>query len=112
MLHKIAPILPAYSISQTNLFFRNTMTFLTQNYGNYLVVKKGEIEIHYYQWPGPGNFVPVSCYLFDTNIEDLYARFSSMDLMKPAGNLKDNSWGKKEFYILDNNENILRFGGM
>lgn len=112
MLHKIAPILPAHSITQTHLFYKNTMAFITHNYGNYLVVKKDEIEIHYYQWQGPGKLVPVSCYLFDTNIEDLFAKFSSMDLIKPAGNIKDNSWGRKEFFIYDNNENVLRFGGM
>ena len=112
MLQKIAPILPAYSITETDLFFRNKLKFLTSNYGNYLVVKKDQIEIHYFEWPGNGKFVASSCYIFANNIEDLFAKFSSMDVINPKGNLKDNSWGKKEFHILDNNGNVLRFGGI
>ena len=112
MLQKIAPILPAHSISETNLFYTNKMKFLTHNYGNYLVAKKDQVEIHYVEWTGKEKFVPSSCYIFENNIEDLFARFSSMDVMNPKGNLKDNVWGKKEFYIVDNNGNILRFGGM
>ena len=111
MLQKIAPILPAYNISETNLFYRNSLNFLTFNYGNYLIVRKDHIEIHYVQWAGNGNFVPSSCYIFDDNIEDLFTKFSSMDMVNPKGNLKDNNWGKKEFQMVDNNGNVMRFGG-
>lgn len=110
MLQKIAPVLPALDISATNVFFRNRLKFSTINYGNYLVVKKDKIEFHYYQWQGEGKFVPASCYIFDDNIEDLFAKFSSMDIMNPKGNLRNNAWGKKEFQILDNNGNVLKFG--
>ena len=112
MLQKIAPILPAYSITETDLFFRNKLKFLTHNYGNYLVVKKDQVEIHYSLWAGNGKFTTSSCYIFENNIEDLFAKLSSMDVINPKGDLKDNSWGRKEFYLLDNNGNILRFGGM
>ena len=110
MLQKIAPILNAYNLSETNLFYKNKLKFLTWHYGNYLVVKKDLIEIHYITWAGKDKFVPSSCYLYADNIEDLYAKFSSMDVISPKGNFKDNPWGKKEFQILDNNENVLRFG--
>ena len=112
MLQKIAPILPAYSITETELFYRNRLKCLTRNYGNYLVIKKDHIEIHYYEWAGSGKFTPASCYIFESNIQDLFAKLSSMDVVTPKGNLKDNAWGKKEFYVLDNNGNFLRFGEM
>lgn len=111
MLQKIAPILPAYDIQETNLFYKNKLKFLTINYGNYLLVKKDRIEIHYVEWSGIGKFVPVSCYIYDDNIEDLYAKFSGLDLINPKGNLKQNVFGKNEFQLLDNNGNVLRFGG-
>lgn len=82
------------------------------NFGNYLVVKKDKAEIHYYLWPGTGPVNTASCYLFANNIEDLFAKFSSMDVMHPKGDLKDNAFGKKEFFIIDNNGNKLIFGSI
>ncbi|CAN5883078.1 VOC family protein [soil metagenome] len=112
MLQKIAPVLPAYNIADTNLFYRNKLKFLTHNYGNYLIVRKDEVEIHFFEWTGIGKFVPASCYIIDNNVEDLFSKFSSMDLMNPKGNMKKNSLGKNEFQLVDNNGNVLRFGGI
>ncbi|MEO6489732.1 MAG: hypothetical protein ABIO04_07330 [Ferruginibacter sp.] len=109
MLLKIAPILPALNISDTNLFYRNKLKFGTHNYGNYLLVFKDQLEIHFYEWADPLNFLPSSCYIFDDNIPDLYARFSSMDIIYPKGILRTNSWGKQEFQVVDNNGNTLKF---
>lgn len=109
MLQKIAPIFQAINLSETNLFYRNKLKFITHYYGNYLVVKKEAIEIHFVTCKDPGKFIASACCLFDNNIEDLYAKCCSMDMIKPAGNLKNNSIGKKEFCINDNNGNELRF---
>jgi len=109
MLQKIAPILPAINISETNLFYKNKLKFTTQYYGSYLIVRKDNIEIHFFEWKDPLDFIASACYLFDNNIEDLYAKFCSLDMMMPAGNLKTNFRGKKEFCIVDNNGNELRF---
>jgi hypothetical protein len=109
MLQKIAPILPAIDLSKTNLFYRNELKFITHHYGNYLVVKKDNIEIHFEAIRNPRDFIASSCCLFDDNIKDLYATFCSMDMIIPMGELKDNSRGKKEFCIVDNNGNELRF---
>ena len=109
MLQKIAPILPAIDLSETNLFYKNKLKFLTYFYGNYLVVKKEDIEIHFVEWKDPRNFVASGCCIFDNNIEDLYAKCCSMDMIGPDGNLKNNSRGKKEFCMVDNNGNQLKF---
>lgn len=109
MLQKAAPVLPAIDLSETNLFYRNKLKFLTHHYGNYLIVKKDNIEIHFASIRDPKKFIASSCCLFDDNIEDLYSKFSSMDLIGPLGELKDNARGKKEFCIVDNNGNELKF---
>ena len=109
MLQKIAPILPAVNLPETNLFYRNRLKFITNYLGNYLIVKKENIEIHFVECTDPSNFIASACCIFDNNIEDLFARFCSMDMIGPNGNLKDNPRGKKEFYIVDNNGNELRF---
>lgn len=109
MLQKIAPILPAINLSETNSFYKDKLKFLTHYFGNYLIVKKDEIEIHFVEHKDPKNFIASTCYIFDNNIEDLFSKFCSMDVIGPAGNLKNNSRGKIEFCIVDNNGNELRF---
>ncbi len=110
MLQKIAPVLPAFDISETSTFFRNKLKFNTINYGNYLVVRKDRIEFHYYLWQGKETFTTSCCFIYDDNIEDLYAAFSSLGIIQPASNKWNNSWGKREFQVKDNNGNVLRFG--
>ena len=112
MLLKIAPILRCISLQDTNAWYRNRLNFSTRYYGNYLVAVKDEIEIHFEEWPDQMSFVPTSCYLYDNNINDLYARFTSLDAVFPKGILKTNMWGKKEFQVMDNNNNILKFSGL
>ena len=112
MLQKVAPILPAVNIQETNLFFKNKLKFSTRDYGNYLVVTKDMIEFHYYLWNGKGPFVPSSCYLFDNNVEDLFLKLSAIEVLLPKTELKKNIWGKHEFQLVDNNGNLLRFSGL
>ena len=110
MLQKIAPVLPASDISATEKFFRDKLKFKTFNYGNYLLVKKDNIEIHYYLWQGKDRFTASCCFIYVDIIEDLYTKFSSIDVINPSTNLWKNSWGKREFQITDNNGNVMRFG--
>ena len=109
MLQKIAPILTAINLAETNLFYKNKLKFLTHYYGNYLVVVKDDIEIHFTEAADKKNFTAGTCCLFDNNVEDLFSKFCSMDMIRPAGNLKNNLIGKKEFVVIDNNGNELRF---
>ena len=110
MLQKIAPVLPASDISATEKFFRDKMKFKTINFGNYLLVKKDNIEIHYYLWKGKEKFTASCCFIYADNIEDMYAKFSSIDVINPSSNPWLNSWGKREFQVTDNNGNVIRFG--
>lgn len=112
MLLKIAPILPALNIQETSLFFRTKLHFNTRDYGNYLVVKKDLVELHYFLWDEKNAFIPSSCCLFDDNVEDLYAKLSSLEILKPKADIKKNIWGKHEFQVMDNNGNLLKFSGI
>ena len=44
------------------------------------------------------------------NIEDLYGCFSGKEIINPDRRLEDKPWGTREFSIIDNNGNIIRFG--
>ena len=110
MLQKIAPVLPAFDIAATEKFFRDKMKFKTIHYGNYLLVKKDNIEIHYYLWQGKERFTAGCCFIYVDIIEDLYTKFSSIDVINASTNPWINSWGKREFQVTDNNGNVIRFG--
>ena len=110
MFQKIAPILSAYNLNETNIFYKNKLKFNTQYFGNYLVVRKDQIEIHFIECAYKENFVAGSCYIYDNNVEDLYAKFCSLEIIDILGEYKDNARGKKEFSIIDNNGNRLVFG--
>lgn len=112
MIKEIVPLLPALILKETEIFYRNKLRFSTTNFGHYLVVKTGPVAFHFYLWDDPLNFVPGSCIIFDDNVEDLYTRFSSYDVVYPRGIIKQNIWGKNEFQVKDNNGNIIRFSGI
>ncbi len=44
------------------------------------------------------------------NVEDLYASFTIKELIETERQLQDKPWGTREFSVVDNNRNIIRFG--
>ncbi|MBS1929316.1 MAG: hypothetical protein IT254_12325 [Chitinophagaceae bacterium] len=112
MIKKIVPLLPALSLKDTEIFYRNKLRYQTTNFGHYLVVQKESVEFHFFLWDDPLNFIPGSLLIFEDNVEDLYTRFSTYDVVYPRGVIKKNIWGKNEFQVKDNNGNIIRFSGI
>ncbi len=110
MFHSIAPILPARNIQATSLFYRDKLSFEIAYFGNYLVVSREGIEIFFYEPKDKRSIEPLSCFIFVTNIEDLYAKFSSMEMIKPDGKLMERPGKLWEFSIADLNGHVIRFG--
>ena len=108
MFHKISPILPTINIQTTGLFYKEKLDFDISYFGNYLVVSKETIELFFYE--DKDIFFPLSCFIFVSNVEDMYSKFSSMGLISLDGKLKIKPGNLKEFEILDNNGHRLRFG--
>lgn len=109
MFQSTAPILPALNIQNTNLFYKHKLNFDTMYSGNYLVVRKGKIELYFYE-VRESIFKPASCYIFVSNIEDVYAQFSATGLVDPKGKLAEKPGTIREFFITDNNGNTLYIG--
>lgn len=108
MFHKISPILPTLNIQTTALFYKEKLSFDIAYFGNYLVVSKENIELFFYE--EKDIFSPSSCFIFVSNVEDMYAVFSSMGMIGLDGKLKVKPGNLKEFGIVDNNGHQLRFG--
>lgn len=110
MFHHIAPILPAKNIQATNLFYRDKLNFDISYFGNYLVVSREGIELFFYEPKDKRNFEPLSFFIFVSNIEDLYSKFSSLEMVKPDGKLVERPGKLWDFSITDVNGHIIRFG--
>ena len=110
MLRKAIPVLPATNITETINFFESRLGFVGMNYGNYGILKYKNAEIHLQLSPvKPGN-TNTGCLVLVENIEDLYTRFCAKGLVGLKGKLEKKPWGIKEFIIVDNNNNHIRFG--
>ncbi|MEO8771367.1 MAG: hypothetical protein ABI402_14830 [Ferruginibacter sp.] len=110
MFHTISPILPTLNIQTTNLFYKDKLNFDISYFGNYLVVSKENIQLFFYEHKDKTTFRSLACFIFVSNIEDLYAKYSSMGMVEPSGQLQIKPGNLKEFGIVDNSGHQLRFG--
>ena len=110
MFHTISPILPTLNIQTTGLFYKDKLNFKITYFGNYLVVTKDGIQLFFYEHKNKLTFQSLACFIFVDNIEDLYAKYSSMGMVEPNGQLQIKPGNLKEFGIIDNSGHQLRFG--
>lgn len=109
-LLKAIPVLPALSMRDTIDFYESKLGFKGSNFGNYAILKLNLVEIHFCLITDKNKLHPANCYIYTDDIEDLYTRMAEKDLLYPRGAISDMRFGKKEFSIKDNNDNIIRFG--
>lgn len=110
MLLKAIPLLPALNINKTIDFYEYKLGFTCFNYGNYLVLQYKNVELHFYFTKDEKLCKNNSCYILVDNIEDLYGTFSAKEIIEPQRKLQDMTWGTREFSVVDNNGNVIRFG--
>ena len=109
MLHKAIPLLPSNNLRATIDFYETRLGFTGTNRGNYAVLKSGSAEIHFFLVTDQNIMQPAACIICTDNLEDLYINFSRKDMVYPAGKMEAITFGKKEFLILDNNGNTIKF---
>jgi len=113
MLTDINPKLPMRDKNVTREFYINKLGFKEiGNYEGYLMVRKDEIEIHFFEFKELNpkeNYGQV--YLRTNSIESLYkSLLATKTEIHPNGTLEAKAWGQKEFAILDPDSNLLTFG--
>lgn len=113
MLFQICPKLPMRSLVETKNFYVKKLGFnVLGDFGNYLLVKKDDIEIHFFEYVGldtQTNYGQV--YIRVKNIEAFYNELLENSIViHPNSALKIQPWGQKEFSLLDPNNNLLTFG--
>ncbi|MEI2271395.1 VOC family protein [Sphingobacterium sp. ML3W] len=114
-LTAIHPKLPMRDKVITSDFYIGHLGFIlcgTEDYEGYLMVKKDQIEIHFFEFkdlPPEENYGMV--YIRTDAIEQLYQSFLEKNIaIHPNGKLETKPWGQREFSILDPDNNLLTFG--
>ena len=108
---KSDPVLAALDVERLVQFYENKLGFhRTWCDANYGIVKRDEIAIHFWHCNDPIHPQNTSCYLWVTNIDQLYEAFQAAGVIHPNGPLEDKPWGVREFSALDLDGNLLRIG--
>ena len=113
MLTAINPKLPMRNKNATKAFYIELLGFTEiGDYGNYLLVQKDQIEIHFFEFKALNpkeNYGQV--YIRTNAIESMYQSFIDKKVpIHPNGSLQTKPWGQKEFALLDPDNNLLTFG--
>lgn len=116
MLTTIIPKLPMRRKAATRNFYLTQLGFTdigSEDFEAYLIVKKDNIEIHFFEFKGldpKENYGQV--YIRTNDIETLYQSMlnNNINSIHPAGHLQTKPWGQKEFTVLNPDNNLLTFG--
>jgi catechol 2,3-dioxygenase-like lactoylglutathione lyase family enzyme len=115
MLTEINPKLPMRNKAVTKDFYINKLGFQvygSNDYDGYLMVFKDKVQIHFFEFKDldPNeNYGQV--YIRTNDIDQLYQTLADNHVaIHPNGQLATKPWGKREFALLDPDNNLLTFG--
>lgn len=115
MMTTVIPKLPMINKENTRQFYLNFLECTdigTEDFNGYLIVKKENIEIHFFEFKNlekKENYGQI--YIRVNNIEVLYKSIiANNGPIHPSGALQLKPWGQKEFSLLDPNYNLITFG--
>lgn len=113
MLTHIIPKLPMRDKKASREFYIDKLGFQEiGDYEGYLMVKKDDIEIHFFEFKEldpKENYGQV--YIRTKGIEDFYQSLLDNNIgIHPNGKLEAKAWGQMEFSMLDPDTNLLTFG--
>lgn len=113
MLTSISPKLPTRNIAATKNYYIQQLQFSElADHGNYLIVQKDNIEIHFFEFKDLNpkeNYGQV--YMRTNNIEEFYQSLIDRQIsIHPNAPLQTKPWNQKEFSLLDPDNNLLTFG--
>ena len=107
------PILLSLDLAETQAFVTDGLGFRAELYGDYLIMRRDEIEIHYSTTHDRMISENTSCYIRGGQVPALYEEMTGRDIEGAGGRLSDfavRPWGMKEFYIWDPHGNLMKFG--
>lgn len=111
-LQRGVPVLASLNIAKTVAFYKNQLGFDKLGYmdENYAVIARDKVEIHFWKCNDKIHPENTSCYVFVQDIDTFYEEMKAAGVVHPNGPLEDKPYGIKEFAILDQDGNLIKFG--
>jgi catechol 2,3-dioxygenase-like lactoylglutathione lyase family enzyme len=110
-IEKACPMLPSADLARSVDYYDNKLGFARRALSDgHAVVERDGAEIHF--WPCKDQNIAKnsSAYL---RVRDIEAVHASMSGAADGGRItepQDREWGMREFYVIDPDGNLLRFG--
>jgi hypothetical protein len=110
MFKRSTPILASLNEAQTLAFYTEKLGFtFCINKNGYLIFERDGINVHLFPCDDPAAGRNMGCYIYVTEIEQLYNEYKPLGIVHPKGDLKMMPWGLRQFAVVDNNNNIFYF---
>lgn len=111
-LLKGIPVLASLNIKKTVDFYKTKLGFNKVGYldDNYAIIARDKFVLHFWKCNDKIHPENTSCYVDVKNIDDLYEELREFNVIHPNGKLEDKPYGMREFAILDDDENLIKFG--
>ena len=110
-LTRAIPVLASLDIEATLRFYAERMKFVAvARYPDYGIVARGDVQIHF--WLTDDAEIPkaTSCRIDVVGVNELYQEMSASGVVHPNGPLIEQPWGLREFAVLDDDGNMIKFG--
>ncbi|WP_422105702.1 bleomycin resistance protein [Winogradskyella sp.] len=106
------PVLASLNIKKTVEFYKNKLGFDRVGYldDNYAVIARDNFVVHFWRCNDKIHPENTSCYVDVEDIDTLYNELSPFNVIHPYGKLEDKPYGMREFAILDEDGNLIKFG--
>lgn len=104
------PQLAFLNLEETVEFYTKLGFKCNDNWKEYLMCSRDNIEIHLWKCDDPQIPKNTGCYVRVTEVDKLYEVYKALNIIHPNGPLTDRPWEMREFSILDNSGNIIHFG--
>ena len=111
-LNRAAPVLASLNIAKTIAFYKTILGFDKLGYmdENYAVIGRDKVEIHFWKCDNKIHPENTSCYIYVQDINTLYKEMKHAGVVHPNGPIEDKPYGIREFAILDQDGNLIKFG--
>ncbi|MCK8479980.1 bleomycin resistance protein [Psychroserpens algicola] len=106
------PVLASLDIHKTVEFYKTNLGFNRIGYldTNYAIIARDQFVLHFWKCDNKIHPENTSCYVDVENIDVLYEELKQFDVIHPNGSLENKPYGMREFSILDNDGNLIKFG--
>lgn len=103
------PVLASLNLDESASFYSTQLGFAAERYGDYLIVRRDEMEIHFWLTDNRAFAENTSCYIRGGQVPALHAEYSARGV-PGISSFEVRPWDMKEFYVIDPHGNLLKFG--